>query len=155
MSRTTLLTAAVFLLALALVVALVTRPSTPNLSRAASAVPAAAPVASPDPADSALAKGSTDPVVTGFIDSFRTSSVAACQNSLIATLKNTDQAVADKASTICGCASDRVVGSLTIGEVHASTLSAVNGDAASNPTIQALKTRFSEASKACLADQAR
>ncbi len=156
MSRTTLLTAAVFLLALALVVVLVTRPSTPSLQHAAPTVlpaPSVAAVPSPDPADSALATDSTDSVVTGFIASFRSSSVAACQTSLVATLKSTDPGVADNAAAICGCASDRVVTGLTVGEVHAATLSAVGGDAATNPTIQALKARFSDATKACLLNQ--
>ena len=76
--------------------------------------------------------------------------------SLLASLKNTDPGVAARAAVICGCASDKVLAGLTIGEVHGATLSAVNGDAASNPTIRAVKTRFADATQACLLEnQAR
>ena len=152
MSRTTFLTAAVFLLALALVVVFVTRPSAPVVSRTA---PVAAPVvpASPDAADAAPAKDSTDPVVTGFLSSFKSSSVAACRTSLAATLHSTKPGVADNVSAVCDCASDRVAASLTVGEVHAAALSAVNGDTSSNPTIQAMRSRFSDAAKQCMLDR--
>ncbi len=152
MSRITLLIGAVFLLALALVVVLVTRPGTTSMPHAAPVPPPVAATASPDIADSAPAKDSTDPVITGFVASFRTSSVSACQRSLMATLNSPDPGVANKATVICGCASDRVVASLTVGDVHAATLSAVNGDANSNPTFQALKTKFSDAVKECMLD---
>ncbi len=152
MSRTTILTAAVFLLALALVVVLVTRPSAPVISRAAPIASPAIP-ASPDAADAAPAKDSADPVVTGFLSSFKSSSLAACQTSLAATLHSTDAGVADKVTAICDCASDRVIASLTVGDVHAASLSAVNGDATSNPTMQTLKARFIDAGKQCMLDK--
>ena len=154
-SRTTVLTAAVFLLALALVLVLINRPTTTGLPRVASVTHPAVPDR-PDHNALVLAKYSTEPVITGFIASFRDSSIAACRNSLVATLKNKETTVADNGSAICGCASDRVVESLTVGEVHAATVSAVDGDAASNPTILALQIRFSDATKQCMADnQAR
>ncbi len=147
MSKTTALTAAVVLLALALVIALVTRPATQAPPRPAATAMLAAP------ADNALAKDSTDPAITGFIANFRQSSAAACQNSLTAALKTSDPDVEGKADAICGCASDTTVASLTVGEVHAATLSAVAGDAATNPTLQSLKTRFAEATQQCMLDR--
>ncbi len=150
MSKVALLSGAVFLLAVALVVALVTRPTTPGLPQAAPPAPLVAP-AIPAPADSALAKDSTDPTITGFLASFRDSSIASCKTSLMATLKSDDAGVALKASAICACASDQVVDSLTVGEVHAAALGAVNGDATTNPTFLAMKSRFLEAGKTCMA----
>ena len=165
MSKTALLAASVFLLAV-VVVLLVARPLTPPASRPAAAVPApvstlppgSAPSAAvtPDPGDLALAKDSTDPNVAGFVGSFRTSSQESCRNSTNATLKTSaNPEAAARIGALCDCATDRTLATLTVGDVRAAMLGTLAAaDRAANPAIVKLRAGYTEAAKACVADRA-
>ncbi len=165
MSKTALLAASVFLLAV-VVVLLVARPLSPPASRPVVTVPApvsplpppgpASPAAAtPDPGDSALAKDSTDPNVAGFVSSFRTSSQASCRNSTNATLKtDANPEAAARIGALCDCATDRTLATLTVGDVRAAMLGALTAAGSpANPAIQKLRAGYTQAATACLTDQ--
>ena len=165
MSKTALLAASVFLLAV-VVVLLVARPLNAPASRPVATVPApvstlpspgSAPLAAatPDPGDSALAKDSTDPNVAGFISSFRTSSQASCRNSTNATLKtDANPEAAARVGALCDCATDRTLATLTVGDVRAAMLGALTAAGSSaNPAIQKLRAGYTQAATDCLANR--
>jgi hypothetical protein len=153
----TLLIAAACLLAAALVLGLVLRPQTPTpIVIHADTPPApsvAQPTATPVEPETDLAKNSPDPSLAGFVRSFRESSINSCKTSMTATLQNAANTAPapDKVDGICTCATERVLGTITVGEARAAAASVVAGNVADNPAVQAIKSRFADAGKACIA----
>ena len=113
-----------------------------------------APSTGISPADDALlAKDSTE--FTGFMGSFRASSVASCKAAIAAKLQTSNPAALRKMDDVCTCATDRVAATITVGEARAASASVFAGDLSTNPTMTALTVRFADAGKTCMAEQLR
>ena len=68
-----------------------------------------------------------------FVSNFRESSINACKNSLNRFLQTANKTAADKISSICTCATERVAGTMTVGEARAASASALIGSMTENP----------------------
>jgi hypothetical protein len=109
-----------------------------------------APPEKPDALDANLAMNSADPTLVQFVSSFQASAGASCKQSLTDAAKSKNVDFAAKATTVCDCATSGVMATITVGEARLAIESAVVGDTDTNPTMQALKSRFVDAGKACM-----
>ncbi len=103
--------------------------------------------------DALLAKDSTEPMFTGFMSSFRSSSIASCRAAIAAKLQTSNPAALRRMEDVCRCATDRVAATITVGEARAASASVFAGDTSTNPTMAALTGRFTDAGKSCMAEQ--